>query len=86
MDSVTFLGIIINENLSWKPHIQFLCNKISKAIGIIYKVKNIFPVHTLINLYNAFILPHLQYGNVIWGNYYSTHIEKLHKLHKLQLD
>ena len=30
-----FLGVIIDENLSWKAHIDMLCEKISKTVGII---------------------------------------------------
>ena len=30
-----FLGMDFNENLSWKPHIDNICNKISRSIGIL---------------------------------------------------
>ena len=32
---VTFLGVILDENLSWKPHISHIAGKISKSVGII---------------------------------------------------
>ena len=32
-----FLGIIIHENLSWKPHISAVCDKVSKVIGVLCK-------------------------------------------------
>ena len=35
---VNFLGVYIDENLYWKPHIYHVCNKISKSIGILYKI------------------------------------------------
>ncbi|XP_065662956.1 uncharacterized protein LOC136085565 [Hydra vulgaris] len=41
-----FLGIIIDENLSWKYHIDNLCHKISKSIGILYKSRSILMRHT----------------------------------------
>ena len=34
----TFLGTIIDENLTWKPHINLITNKISKHVGIMFKV------------------------------------------------
>ena len=41
-ESVTkFLGIFIDENLTWKYHIEYVCNKVSKSIGITYKSRNI---------------------------------------------
>ena len=34
---IKFLGIYIDENLTWKPHINYVCKKISKSIRIIYR-------------------------------------------------
>ena len=35
--SVKFLGVIIDENITWNKHIELVENKISKAIGILYR-------------------------------------------------
>ena len=70
-----FLGIIIDENLLWKYHIDNLCQKISKSIGILYKSRM---RNTLIKLYYSLIHCHISYGNVAWG---STHKSKLKPLH-----
>ena len=36
-----FLGVFIDENLSWKQHIEILNSKISKSIGSLYKSKDV---------------------------------------------
>ena len=36
-----FLGVFIDENLSWKQHIEILSSKISKSIGILYKSRDV---------------------------------------------
>ena len=37
-DHITkFLGVLIDENLTWQPHISHISTKISKSIGILYK-------------------------------------------------
>ena len=42
-----FLGILVDENLTWKPHIHYLENKISKNIGVLYKSKkHLFLIYT----------------------------------------
>ena len=47
-ESITkFLGIFIDENLTWKYHIEHLCNKVSKRIGIMYKSRNILSIFHL---------------------------------------
>ena len=35
-NSVKFLGVVINENLTWKNHIEVVENKIPKNIGVLY--------------------------------------------------
>ena len=61
-----FLGIMIDENLSWKNHEHVISKKISKTIGILNSLKSILPMHILLNIYNALILPYLSYGAILW--------------------
>ena len=41
-NSIRFLGVIIDENLTWKNHIEVVENKISKNIGVLYLTSKIF--------------------------------------------
>ena len=62
-----FLGLTLDEHISWKPHVQKIANKISRIIGILRRLKNILPTPVLITLYNTLILPHFHYGLLNWG-------------------
>ena len=62
-----FLGLIIDENLNWKFHIKAISSKISKAIGVMARLKNYIPKSALLQIYNALILPHLNYGLIVWN-------------------
>ena len=62
-----FLGLTLDECLSWKPHVQKISNKISRIIGVLCRLKNYLPKHILRTLYNSLILPHLQYSVLTWG-------------------
>ena len=71
IESVTefnFLGLYLNSKLSWDTHINVIGKKISRAIGIIKKLKLIFPQKILISLYNTLILPHINYCLLSWGS------------------
>ena len=46
-----FLGVIINENLTWENHIKVVKIKISKSMGILAKIKSNVPCVILRNLY-----------------------------------
>ena len=65
--SYKFLGLILQENLSWKEHIEKTANNISRTICILYKIKYKVPQNILKMIYSALILPHLNYGILIWG-------------------
>ena len=62
-----FLGLVVNENLSWQPHISKISTKISRAVGTLKRLQNTFPTYTLQTLYNSLISPHLNYCVCAWG-------------------
>jgi len=78
--SFKFLGLHIDETLSWKYHIKNLCSKVSRSNYIINKVKHILPKSSLHTLYSSIVHSHINYGLIIWGN--SIHINKLSVLQK----
>ena len=73
-----FLGLTIDENLDWNPHLQKISNKVSRTLGVMCRLKNYLPVHILRLLYNSLVLPYLQYGILTWG-FKIRRIEKLNK-------
>ena len=50
-----FLGVLIDENLSWKQHINIVSTKLSKSIGILYKSRGIVKQPLLKQLYFSFV-------------------------------
>ena len=56
-----FLGLTISSNLFWNHHINKISSKITKSIGILYRLRDIYPRAVLENLYNALITPHFNY-------------------------
>ena len=83
IDRVTdfkFLALIISSNLKWNKHIDHISNKVSKVIGVMFRLKYIVHCDMLQTLYNSLIMPHFHYCLLAWG---ST-IKNGHKLHLLQ--
>ena len=66
-EDVTFLGISLDEHLSWESHCNKVANKISRNCGVLNRVKKTLPPSSLLTLYNSLILPHLSYGLEVWG-------------------
>ena len=67
VESTSFLGINIDEHLTWKKHITCVCSVLSKRIGILYRLRHFVYRKILIMLYNTFILPHITYGLEVFG-------------------
>ena len=80
-NSTKFLGLIIDNKLSWREHIYNQGKLLSRNIGIINKLKNMFPSDVLLNIYSTLVLPYLNYGILAWGNS-GIHLERLLLLQK----
>ena len=61
------LGIVMNEKLDWKPHINRIAIKISKSVGILNKLKNFIPPKIRLIIYHSFIASHFNYGILVLG-------------------
>ena len=75
--STKFLGVMIDDQLNFKCHIDYLMLKLSKYLGLFYKIRHYLPKSAMIVLYKTLFEPHLDYCNVIWCNTYETHLSKL---------
>ena len=82
VQAVKFLGIFIDNELSWKPHISHIETKISRSLGIFYKIQNKVSDDVKLMLYKTLILPHMMYCCSIWGNNYKTRLKHLIVLQK----
>ena len=82
VNSTKFLGILIDDCLNFKIHIDHLVHKLSKYVGLFLKLRHLIPQTTLITLYKTLFEPHLSYCNIIWGNTYPSHLNKLEILQK----
>jgi hypothetical protein len=70
-----FLGLIIDETLSWNQHIDVIATKLCSACYVLRNLKHIVPQTTLRTIYYAYIHSILSYGIIVGGN--STIVNKL---------
>ena len=64
-----FLGVFIDNDISWRVHIGRVMRKISQTVGIIGRARSFMNRAQLFLLYNTMVLPHLQYCLINWGNF-----------------
>ena len=77
-----FLGVIIDNKLSWKDHISFVCRKVARGIGVIIKARKVLHSESMKWLYYSFIYPYMIYCYQVWGSACKTNIEPLLILQK----
>ncbi|CAL4144109.1 unnamed protein product [Meganyctiphanes norvegica] len=77
-----FLGVILDNKLSWNAHINYISKKISKSVSILKMLKFTFPSNILKSLYHSLIYPYYTYCNLVWGCASNIHLETLVKLQK----
>ena len=81
-DKTKFLGVIIDEYLSFEHHVKHVKSKVARGLGILYKSKRLLNSKSLLQLYNSFIYPYINYCICVWGNTYMSYLSPLVKLQK----
>ena len=80
--SYKYLGVILDNRMNYSEHIGSICSKLSRSIGILYKLKPVLPCCTLLSLYYSLIYPYIIYCNEVWGGTSGCHLNRLIVLQK----
>ena len=79
---VKFLGVTIDENLTWIPHIENLKKKLACSQGVLYRIKDSIPKSLYKTIYHSLFESHLTYGISVWGAQSHTVLNELFTLQK----
>ena len=80
VNSIKFLGVIVNNKLTWEEHKNYIHRKVSRSIGIIKNCKKVMNQTDTINMYKTFIQSNLLYAIEAWGHTVSGTTDSLNKL------
>ena len=78
-DYAKYLGVLIDNKLSFEKHIEHVNGKLTKGNAILSLVRHLLPKQILINTYHAYIQPHIDYCLNVWGHTYKTHLTTLER-------
>ena len=76
-NSMKFLGVMIDENVTWKTHVELVENKISKSIGILFKASGSLNSKSLRSIYFALVYPYINYANIAWASTNKTYLKRI---------
>lgn len=85
VDSTKYLGLIIDEKLNWKKHVEVLAKRIRKLIYIFKYLREVADRKLILNIYDALCKSLLAYCNVTWGGACVTYMLKLERAQRAVL-
>ena len=74
------LGVSVDEDLTWKAHIEEISKKISAGLSVLKRISPTIPFETRQIMYKALILPYFDYSSCVWGYIGIGLTEKLQQL------
>ena len=84
-DSLDLLGMTIDNQLNFNKHVSLVCKKVNNQLNVMIRFRNLICTATKLKLYNAFILPHLQYCSTVWHFCSARNRDQLESLNKRAL-
>ena len=76
-DYAKYLGVLLDDCLTFKNHISKLCDKLKKYTGVFYLLRHNLPKHCLRTLYFTFIFNNLYYCAEVYGNTTASYLNPL---------
>ena len=80
--SFKYLGLMVDNNLKFDIHVDYIKKKIQKRIGAMYRGSSLLPVKYRKMFANSLILPHFDYLDTIYGRASKTKLHELDVLYK----
>ena len=72
-----FLGVIVDDKLNWASHIRAVKTKMSRFIGVMFKIKRKLPIKARLQIFQSFVQSHLNFCSLVWGFAAKSHIDSL---------
>ena len=86
VESFKYLGVLLSNNLSFSQHIQTICTKARKILGLLYrKFYMNMSNKALLQLYISLVRPHLEYASPVWNPHLKKDIKQLEEVEKFAL-
>ena len=76
------LGVTVDNELEWEPHINNICKKISQNLFLLSKLRPYVDTNTRLLFYNAHIKSHIDYVSTVWDGSKYDHMKRLNSLHR----
>ena len=76
------LGVVIDKCLTWKPHIDMICSKLSSKLFLLRRIENYLSLDMKKMFYTGYITPIYDYGCITWKYANKTEFKRLNQFQK----
>ena len=80
--TMKYLGVTFDPSMNGKDHVDNICSKISKRLGLLNRIRKFIDIQTSKQIYNTMVLPLFEYCDIIWSNACDTTLNRLYLLQK----
>ena len=74
---ITFLGVTLDDQLSFSSHVSNVCRKASSQTGVLLRLRSLIPTSAKLHIVKFAVLPHLTYCQTVWHFCRSSDARKL---------
>ena len=82
VSTVKFLGVTLDENLTFNDHVKNVTTKISKSVGVMRRLHCQLPAEVIVKLYYSLVYSHLTHALLAWGRSGLTNAVKIECAHR----
>ena len=79
---VKFLGVTLDENLTFNDHVKNITTKVSKSVGVMRRLHCQLLADVMVKLYYSLVYSHLTYALLTWGSSELTNAAKIQCAHR----
>jgi hypothetical protein len=79
---IKYLGLLVDEKINWKPHINYLKSKLITYLRVFYMLSFVCNRQLLRTVYYALVNSKMEYGLIVWGGAYATNLNPLITIQK----
>ena len=80
MESTSYLGVILKDDLKWSNHVTSISGKTSKVLGLIKRNLWNCPRDVKVTAYTAIVRPKLEYGCAAWDPHFEKDVASLERI------
>ena len=63
----SYLGVVLDDNLSWKDHVEYVSSKVSRRLGLLSRIRSCLTLEASKQVYTSLLQPLFDYADVAWG-------------------